>query len=244
MSNNSALPTPKRPLTTRELLAELILRNLEAIETRTVCLLARTCAAYNTNGNQTPKSMLEALADVISAPFLRLGKQYCESPITHQITAASRKFNNLLIACKREATIHIKSIARHDVYEPTSQRKIERLGLRFPIIKIDIEELIAADEADADGAANANSETTALAAIKAAARAATTPIPTSIAQIQPPAKIPPPTPAPTPASIPATAPVQPDQPLQPTSTPPYSNSSGLLQNPNNKKNRFKKRRAA
>jgi len=241
MSNNSVLPTPKRPLTTREFLAELIRRNLEAIETRTVCLLARTCVAYNTNQKQTAKSMLDALADVISAPFLRLGKQYRESPITHEITAASRKFNNLLIACKREATIHIKGIARHDVYDPTTQRRIERLGLRFPIIKIDIEELVAADEADADNAANADSETTALAAIKAAARAATTPLPTSVAQIQPPAKIPTPTPALTPSSIPA---VTPDQPVQPASTPPHNNPSSLLQNPNNKKNRFKKRRAA
>ncbi len=221
MSNNSsvAITTP------RELLADLIRRNLEIIETRSVCLLARTCAAYNTGGKQTLKSMLDALSDVIAAPFLRLGKQYRASPITHEITAASRKYNNFLIACKREATVHIQRVAKHDVHDPTTQRRIERIGLRFPISKLDIEELIAADEADSP-ATEAQALTSAQPATTTQSATTTQPateIPTFTPQLQP-----------------ATAthiPAQNQSPIQaPTQARP--------QNPNHKKNRFKKRPAA
>ncbi len=214
MSNNSSVATT----TPRELLADLIRRNLEIIETRSVCLLARTCAAYNTGGKQTLKSMLDALSDVIAAPFLRLGKQYRESPITHEITAASRKYNNFLIACKREATVHIQRVAKHDAHDPATQRRIERIGLRFPITKLDIEELIAANEADAPA-----TETQATHAQPATTTQPATEIPASTPQLQP-------TNA-TCISAQNHAPIQ-----APTKARP--------QNPNHKKNRFKKRHVA
>ena len=249
-SNNSTFPTPNRPLTARDILRDLITRNLEIIQTRTSCLMARSMVAYNTSRTQTDKSMLDALSDLITAPFLRLGKQYRESPITQEIVAASRKFNNLLVAAKREATLHIRGIAKLDVFDPASQRKIERLGLRFPIIKLDIEELIAADEADADADANANAEANAVTHTDADADAnADAPVLThpadvliaaEIAKLNAPAAVPSNAPTPTPTSTPTPIPTP-----TPTPTPPRGKPFSLPTHPNNKKrNRFKKRRAA
>ena len=188
MSNNHPLSTTT-PTTTRELISQLIANNLHIIETRSVCLISR--AQLIVSAAADLKDRFHAMGDVMSAPFLRLGKRFLESPITCEIAAASREFNNTLIAAKLHVSTQVRVLSTTEGLAASARRTIDRLGLRLSVIKLEITELIedgeAGDEASGQAPHRATNQTTAQ-ALKpptTAAAAATSTIHASASPLKP-----------------------------------------------------------
>ena len=157
MSNNHSLSTTT-PTTARELISQLIANNLHIIETRSACLLSRIQLIASAAADL--KDRFHAMGDVMSAPFLRLGKRFLESPITCEIAAASREFNNTLIAAKLHVSTQVRVLSTTEGLAASARRTIDRLGLRLSVIKLEIVELIEDGEAGDAASGQAPDQTT------------------------------------------------------------------------------------